>query len=110
MVKIYVSLSKNNYKNIDAFNADWQALGEAAKKVITAQNEVDGFKDRPDYFIISPYTPAENDGKIYALAMCVAKMGGADVVAFKGDEWQKTRGCRFEHDIAVAYGKRVVYL
>ena len=48
------------------------------------------------------------DALIY-LAESIKLLNDADrVVMMKG--WAKSRGCRIEHEIAVAYGKDVVYL
>lgn len=42
------------------------------------------------------------------LAESIRLMNDADrVLMMKG--WQKARGCRIEHEVAVAYGKEVVY-
>lgn len=43
------------------------------------------------------------------LARSIELMDDADrVVMMKG--WEKARGCRIEHEVAVAYGKEVVYV
>lgn len=43
------------------------------------------------------------------LARSIELMDDADrVVMMKG--WEKARGCRIEHEVAVAYGKDVVYV
>lgn len=42
------------------------------------------------------------------LAKSIELMDDADrIVMMKG--WEKSRGCRIEHEVAVAYGREVVY-
>lgn len=47
--------------------------------------------------------PETNNAGIWYLAKSIDAMSGVDGVVFmKG--WKNARGCRIEHDIAVAYG------
>lgn len=59
--------------------------------------------------IISEEAPKECDEAIYYLAKSIEFIGKVDCVVFmKG--WEKTRGCKIEHQVAVEYGKEVRYL
>ena len=52
--------------------------------------------------------PADEDVAIYMLSQSIRYIGKVDTVYFmKG--WEKARGCRIEHEVAVAYGKQVYY-
>lgn len=45
---------------------------------------------------------------LFFLAKSLEAMSGCDAVYFcKG--WEKTRGCKIEHDAAVAYGLQIIY-
>lgn len=49
-----------------------------------------------------------NIDPIIYLGESIKKMADADVVFFaKG--WQMYRGCRVEHEVALAYGKEIIY-
>lgn len=52
--------------------------------------------------------PSDIDEAIYYLAKSIEFVGKADIIVFmKG--WEKARGCKIEHQVAVDYGKKVVY-
>ena len=52
--------------------------------------------------------PADEDVAIYMLSQSIRFLGKADVVVFmKG--WEHARGCKIEHEVAVNYGKEIVY-
>lgn len=52
--------------------------------------------------------PADEDVAIYMLSQSIRYMGKVDAVYFmKG--WEKARGCKIEHEVAVEYGKQVFY-
>lgn len=52
--------------------------------------------------------PKNVDEPIYYLSKSIEYLAQADVVFFmKG--WEKTRGCKIEHEVAVEYGKEVIY-
>ena len=58
--------------------------------------------------IISEKAPANEDEAIFYLAESVHFIGKVDMIFFmKG--WEKARGCKIEHQIAVEYGKEVKY-
>ena len=52
--------------------------------------------------------PADEDMAIYMLSQSIRYIGKVDALYFmKG--WENARGCRIEHEVAVAYGKKVFY-
>lgn len=52
--------------------------------------------------------PADEDAAIYCLSQSIRFLGKADMVVFmKG--WEKARGCKIEHQVAVEYGKEIKY-
>lgn len=52
--------------------------------------------------------PADEDIAIYILSQSIRYIGKVDAVYFmKG--WEKARGCKIEHEVAVQYGKQVFY-
>lgn len=58
--------------------------------------------------IISDNPPKDMDEAIYYLAKSIEFIGQVDVVLFmKG--WEKARGCKIEHQVAVEYGKEIIY-
>ncbi len=52
--------------------------------------------------------PANEDVAIYMLSQSIRYIGKVDAVYFMKD-WEKARGCRIEHTVAVEYGKKVFY-
>ena len=58
--------------------------------------------------IIKEDAPKDVDEAIYYLAKSVEFIGQVDIVVFmKG--WEKARGCKIEHQVAVEYGKEIIY-
>lgn len=52
--------------------------------------------------------PADEDMAIYMLSQSIRYIGKVDALYFmKG--WEKARGCKIEHEVAVEYGKQVFY-
>ena len=52
--------------------------------------------------------PADEDISIYMLSQSIRYIGKVDALYFmKG--WEKARGCKIEHEVAVEYGKQVFY-
>lgn len=52
--------------------------------------------------------PADEDVAIYCLSQSIRYIGKVDALYFmKG--WEKARGCKIEHEVAVQYGKKVYY-
>nr|DAK01640.1 MAG TPA: deoxyribosyltransferase [Caudoviricetes sp.] len=52
--------------------------------------------------------PANEDIAIYMLSQSIRYIGKVDGVVFMKD-WEKARGCKIEHQVAVEYGKKVFY-
>lgn len=52
--------------------------------------------------------PADEDIAIYMLSQSIRFIGKVDAVYFMRG-WEKARGCRIEHEVAVQYGKEVFY-
>ena len=58
--------------------------------------------------IISDNPPKDMDEAVYYLAKSIEFIGQVDIVLFmKG--WEKARGCKIEHQVAVEYGKEIIY-
>lgn len=58
--------------------------------------------------IINEEPPKDVDDAIYYLSKSIEFIGQVDIVYFmKG--WEKARGCKIEHQVAVEYGKKVFY-
>lgn len=58
--------------------------------------------------VIDEEPPKDIDEAIYYLSKSVEFIGKVDCVYFmKG--WEKARGCKIEHEVAVEYGKKVYY-
>ena len=52
--------------------------------------------------------PENEDIAIYMLSQSIRYIGKVDGIVFmKG--WEKARGCKIEHEVAVEYGKQVFY-
>ena len=52
--------------------------------------------------------PEDEDVAIYMLSQSIRYIGKVDGIVFmKG--WEKARGCKIEHEVAVEYGKQVFY-
>lgn len=58
--------------------------------------------------IISDYPPKDCDEAIYYLSKSIEIIGRVDCLYFmKG--WEKARGCKIEHEVAVNYNKECMY-
>lgn len=52
--------------------------------------------------------PSDEDIAIYMLSQSIRYIGKVDALYFmKG--WERARGCKIEHQVAVEYGKQVFY-
>lgn len=58
--------------------------------------------------IISEEPPKDCDEAIFYLSKSVEYIGKVDCVYFM-EGWEYARGCKIEHQIAVEYGKKVMY-
>lgn len=58
--------------------------------------------------IVNEEPPKNIDEAIYYLSKSIEFIGKVDAVCFmKG--WEKARGCKIEHEVAVEYNKQVFY-
>lgn len=58
--------------------------------------------------IINEKPPKDINEAIYYLSKSIEFIGKVDAIYFmKG--WEKARGCKIEHEVAVEYGKQVFY-
>lgn len=53
--------------------------------------------------------PKNIDEAVWFLAKSIEYLANADKVIFMPG-WNKARGCKIEHEVAVEYGKEVIYL
>lgn len=58
--------------------------------------------------IVSGDAPKYIDEAIYYLAKSIEYIGKVDCVFFMRG-WEKARGCRIEHQVAIEYGKQTIY-
>ncbi len=52
--------------------------------------------------------PANEDVAIYCLSQSIRYIGKVDALYFMKN-WEKARGCKIEHQVAVEYGKQTFY-
>ena len=72
---------------------------------------VQGIKELGDEVIDTIFTeeaPKDCDTGIYFLAKSIESIGKVDAVYFMRG-WEKARGCKIEHQVAVEYGKKLFY-
>ena len=75
------------------------------RKVLVQEFEDRGYEVLDTVF---DKAPKDTDEAIWYLSKSIEYLAQADVVFFmKG--WEYARGCKIEHQIAVEYGKEVVY-
>ena len=53
--------------------------------------------------------PKNVDEAVWFLAKSIEYLANADTVIFMPG-WNRARGCKIEHEIAVEYGKEVIYI
>lgn len=58
--------------------------------------------------VINEIPPKDVNDAIYYLSKSIEFIGKVDAVYFMKN-WQKARGCKIEHEVAVEYGKRIFY-
>lgn len=71
---------------------------------------VKGLQDEGNEVIDTVFenAPVDEDIAIYMLSQSIRYIGKVDALYFmKG--WEKARGCKIEHEVAVEYGKQVFY-
>ena len=72
---------------------------------------VQGIKELGDEVIDTIFTeeaPKDCDTAIYFLAKSIESIGKVDAVYFMRG-WEKARGCKIEHQVAVEYEKKLFY-
>ncbi len=52
--------------------------------------------------------PADEEVAIYCLSQSIRYIGKVDALYFMRG-WEKARGCKIEHEVAVEYGKQAFY-
>lgn len=64
---------------------------------------------KEECLVIDQYhqTAPEGAGRFYYLSQDILMMDDADIVAFSPD-WMMAKGCRVEHELAVAYGLNMI--
>ena len=58
--------------------------------------------------IFTEEAPKSNNVGVYYLGKSIQEMSKADAL-FMCDGWEKARGCRIEHQIALDYGIKILY-
>lgn len=75
------------------------------RKVLVQEFEDRGYEVLDTVF---DEAPKNVDEAIYFLSKSIEYLSQADVIFFmKG--WEKARGCKIEHEVAVEYGKEIIY-
>lgn len=75
------------------------------RKVLVQEFEDRGYEVLDTVF---DKAPKDTDEAIWYLSKSIEYLAQADVVFFmKG--WEYARGCKIEHQVAIEYGKEVVY-
>lgn len=97
MKKVFISQPMRD-KTQEYIEKERQHLIEVAKKELK-EDEVE---------ILQSYNPEWKDlNPIDCMGRGLQILAQADIVVFAKD-WEKARGCKIEHDVAVAYGKTVI--
>ena len=82
-----------------------EQIKEERKELINAI-ESNGDEVIDTIFMNEP--PKDCDTAIYYLAKSIEAIGKVDRVVFMTG-WEKARGCVIEHQVAVSYGKEIIY-
>lgn len=99
MTKIYVSMPMAGMAMGDILKKRAEHIEDAAKKA--------GLYDTETVIVDSMVEDADKLDPLVCLARSIETMAAADIVYF-APGWDKARGCRIEHECAVAYGKTVI--
>lgn len=75
------------------------------RKVLVSELENEGYEVLDTVFDTAPKNV---DEAVWYLSKSIEYLAQADVVFFMKD-WQYARGCKIEHEVAVEYGKKVIY-
>lgn len=64
---------------------------------------------KEEFMVIDQYhqTAPEGSGRFYYLSQDILMMDEADLIAFSPN-WKTAKGCRVEHELAVAYGLNMI--
>lgn len=98
MRKLFVSQPMNGLNNEEILKARNAAILAAEDKYCHVFDVIDSF------FENAPV----NSRPLWYLGESLKKLAEADVAIF-AHGWQKSRGCKIEHEAAVAYGIEVLY-
>ena len=60
------------------------------------------------YYLINSVINEPNSNPISLLGRSIELMADADIVLFASG-WEYARGCNIEHQVAVSYGKEIIY-
>ena len=75
------------------------------RKALVSELENEGYEVLDSVF---DEAPKNVDEAIWFLSKSIEYLAQADVVFFmKG--WEYARGCKIEHEVAIEYGKKVIY-
>lgn len=97
MKKIFISQPMRD-KTPECIEKERQHLIEVAKKIAKKELKEDEVE------ILQSYNPEWKDlNPIDCLGKSLQILAQADIVIFAKD-WEKARGCKIEHDVAVEYG------
>lgn len=75
------------------------------RKTIVRELENEGYEVLDTVF---EKAPANVDEAVWFLSESINFLAQADIVLFMRG-WEKSRGCKIEHQVAVEYGKEVYY-
>lgn len=107
MIKLFVSQPMTGLSDDEIMKARYYAVREAERKIRNKTNTYTRHKVLE--VIDSFFQDAPTDAKhLWYLGESLKKLSEADVVIF-AKNWQKSRGCKIEHEAAVAYGIEVMY-
>ena len=75
------------------------------RKALVSELENEGYEVLDSVF---DEAPKNVDEEVWYLSKSIEYLAQADIVFFmKG--WQYARGCKIEHEVAIEYGKKVIY-
>lgn len=96
MKKVFISIPMRN-KTEKQIKED---LEKVKRKIVDRFDDVE--------FIDSFFSDGDLKDPIVMLGKSIMLMSDADLIFF-ADGWESARGCRIEHEVAMAYMKEVAY-
>lgn len=102
MIRVFISCPIRGKDSIDVINTRNEILNKVKKKLNT-----DDIYLIDSYFNDFDLPNSTIDKDIYCLGRSIIKMSEANFVVFS-DGWEKARGCRVEHEIAVNYNLHIL--